>query len=124
VNITGSFQNNWLVQTEQIARLTATIRSLEEALKQKDVSLDKEKAGKKALGRLLANKSEKVPVENDPCPETAMKKTAPSPKERGNNNTRRKVHFNLETMVNIIGLSLFTTPTLLNRLFGFRLAMF
>ncbi|MDR1162028.1 MAG: IS66 family transposase [Tannerellaceae bacterium] len=85
-------------QAEQIAQLTAAIRSLEEALKQKDVSLDKEKAGKKALGRLLANKSEKVPVENDLCPETAVKKTAPSPKERSNNNTRRKVHFNLETI--------------------------
>jgi hypothetical protein len=85
-------------QAEQIAQLTATIHSLEEALKQRDVSLDKEQAGKKALGRLLANKSEKVAVENAPCSEAAAEKKAPSPKERGNNNARRKVHFNLETI--------------------------
>jgi transposase len=87
-----------LAQREQIACLTETIQSLEEALKQKDISLDKEKAGKKALGRLLANKSEKISVENDPCAEAPAEKKAPSPKERGNNNAHRKVHFNLETV--------------------------
>jgi hypothetical protein len=90
-------------QAEQITQLTVTIQSLEEALQQKDISLDKEKAGKKALGRLLANKSEKVPVEDTPCQEAPcqeapVKKTAPSPKERGNNNAHRKEYFNLETI--------------------------
>jgi hypothetical protein len=86
------------LQAEQIAQLRETIQSLEQALKQKDISPDREKAGKKAFDRLLADKSEKVFLNNPPCAEEQAAKTAHPPKERGNNNARRKVHFNLETI--------------------------
>lgn len=86
-------------QSEQITRmssqidsLTQTIRSLEEALTSKDVSLEKAENTKKALGKLLVHKSEKI----TPPPEELPEKTPVSLKERGNNNARRKEHFNLE----------------------------
>ena len=54
---------------------------------------------KRALGKLISNKSEKIVTAPPPCSpsdETPPKKVAPSAKERGNNNAKRKEHFDME----------------------------
>ena len=81
----------------QIELLTESVRSLEEALLAKDASAGKIRNTCRVPGKLITNKSEKiVPVPPSPSLADSPKAESPSPKERGNNNARRKDHFELE----------------------------
>lgn len=100
----------------QIATLTESVRSLEQALLSKDSSLEKALAAKNALGKLVHNKSEKVvPATPSPSPVDSGKKEYASAKERGNNNARRKEHFELEVQEHDIYPSLPDFPLELGR---------
>lgn len=83
--------------TNRVESLTESLHSLEEALLAKNASLEKVQNTNQKLSKLVTKKSEKVvpapPVEGQA---KAPEKQAPSPRERGNNNARRKEHFNLE----------------------------
>lgn len=83
----------------EIQTLTASVHSLEQALVARDASLEQTLATKRRLGKLLSNKSEKivtVPPSCSSADQTPLKKATPSAKERGNNNAKRKEHFELE----------------------------
>ena len=69
----------------QIETLTASVHSLEQALLSRDASLEQALVTKRALGKLISNKSEKIVTAPPPCSpsdETPPKKVAPSAKER------------------------------------------
>lgn len=102
-------QNNWLsaqlsaqsdhicLLTSQIATLTESLHSLEESLLDKESSLEKARKASHVLSKLITNKSEKVAAArslNGQAEE--RKREVSSPKERGNNNAKRKEHFELE----------------------------
>ncbi|MGL5919306.1 MAG: IS66 family transposase, partial [Bacteroidales bacterium] len=90
-------QENLVVTlSQQIADLTSTIESLQEALLAKNKDLGKKGAQIKGLSKILSNKSEK---QTDVIPEATEAQKAPTPKERGNNGAKRKVHYNLETII-------------------------
>ncbi len=98
----------------QIELLTESVRSLEEALLAKDASAGKIRNTCRALGKLITNKSEKIaPV--SPSLADSPKTESPSPKERGNNNARRKDHFELEVQEHDIYPSLPDFPLELAR---------
>lgn len=83
----------------QIETLTASVHSLEQALLSKDASLGRALDTKRALGKLISNKSEKIVPATSSCPSpggTVPENRVPSPKERGNNNAKRKEHFDME----------------------------
>lgn len=82
--------------TALIKTLTDSLQSLEQALVAKESSLGKALNKGKALSRLLGNKTEKLTPVIAPEKEKEQQPSAPTPKERGNNNARRKKHFNLE----------------------------
>ena len=85
--------------SNQITTLTDSVHSLEQALLQKDASLENLAAKNRALGDLVKCKSEKIepPLPSSPQEESPKAgKKGPSPKERGNNNAKRKEHFELE----------------------------
>ena len=68
----------------QIETLTASVHSLEQALLSRDASLEQALVTKRALGKLISNKSEKIVTAPPPCSpsdETPPKKVAPSAKE-------------------------------------------
>lgn len=101
----------------QIDSLTETVRSLEQALLCKESSQEKAPAVKRTLGKPAHNKSEKITSAPPSCVSAQNgKKQAPSPKERGNNNTRRKEHFELEVQEHDIYPSLPGFPLELARL--------
>ena len=82
----------------QVGSLTETIRSLEKSLLQKNGDMQKVEGKNQRMSKLLSNKSEKlVPyaAKEEPA------ETAPPvlPKDRGNNNAKRKEYFSLETIV-------------------------
>lgn len=80
-------------QSDQIESLIKSLHSLEQTLAQKEVSLVKASNKNSGLARLIANKSEKQPIPVvSHTPDTPV---APSPKERGNNNARRKQHLQI-----------------------------
>lgn len=84
--------------TVLIEKLTESVDSLEKALITKGASLEKAHNSNRALGKLIGKKSEKItPVT---CPDEAGAQKTPkepsSAKERGNNNAKRKEHFELE----------------------------
>lgn len=78
--------------TGRIEELTASVQSLEQVLASRNVSLEKMKNTKEALGKLVSRKSEKISQATPACrkPEEAEPKNGYSPKERGNNNAKRK----------------------------------
>ena len=82
----------------QVGSLTDTVRSLEESLLQKNGDMQKLEGKTRGMSKLLSNKSEKrVP---DAAKEEPAEIAPPvSPKDRGNNNAKRKEHFSLETIV-------------------------
>lgn len=81
----------------QIDTLTESVRSLEQALLAKDSSPEKALAVKRTLGKLAHNKSEKIVFTTSSSVSSEnQKQEAPSAKERGNNNAKRKEHFELE----------------------------
>jgi hypothetical protein len=128
-------------QTNKIMELTATIQSMEEAMRERDVNILNLKAQNKALGNLLNNKSEKIKVtskkasdapdatttgETPQIAEMAATGQTPqvaemaaivdgskvieglekekekpkyNPKDRGNNQARRKEFFDIETII-------------------------
>lgn len=100
-----------LRQSEQIEKLVASVASLEKALLEKNGYIESLAGKNKGLSKLLSNKSEKMknrkPAapenENDETPqsETSEDKNCKkkSPKERGNNNARRKEFFGLEEVL-------------------------
>lgn len=93
-------ENLILGLTEQVTRLTATINSLEEALTLKNGKLNKQQHLNQCMAKLLTNESEKqVPPNKEETIQIATKPPTPSPKERGNNNARRKEHFKLEEKI-------------------------
>ncbi len=87
-------------QSIQIKELTASIRSLEEALLLKNGHIQKLTNKNRGLGKLLSNKSEKitVPAGSDQVKEPG-ETAAANLKERGNNNAKRKEFFDLETII-------------------------
>ena len=59
--------------------------------------MQKRQKTNQALSKLITKKSEKIiPIPSADEPVGNRKKKAPSPKERGNNNARRKEYFDLE----------------------------
>ena len=119
-------------QTIQIKELTATIQSMEEAMQLMNSNLQSLKARNRGLGKLVDNKSEKITVDTkkasdeststtgevnestsaaggiDECvptssePEASKKVSSFNPKDRGNNNSRRKIIFDIETVIDHI----------------------
>lgn len=87
-------------QSIQIEELTASIRSLEEALLVKNGNIQSLAGKNRGLSKLLSNKSEKITVPaasgqvNEPGETVAA-----NLKERGNNNAKRKEFFDIETII-------------------------
>lgn len=86
--------------TLQVSTLTASIRSLEEALLQKNGSIQSLASKNRGLGKLIGHKSEKITSaspfnEAIPCEEPSRM----DPKERGNNHAKRKEFFDMETII-------------------------
>lgn len=87
-------------QSIQIKELTASIRSLEEALLLKNVHIQKLTNKNRGLGKLLSNKSEKIAVPAGSAQVKVPGETAAANlKERGNNNAKRKEFFDMETII-------------------------
>jgi len=87
-------------QSIQIKELTASIRSLEEALLLKNGHIQELTGKNRGLGKLLSNKSEKITVPAGAAPVKDPGETAAANlKERGNNNAKRKEFFDLETII-------------------------
>jgi transposase len=90
-------------QSIHIQELTSSIRSLEEALLSKKADNLALEGKNRGLGKLLSNKSEKVA----PAPEVEQIQVGIEPqgpfrvdlKERGNNNSKRKEYFDMETIL-------------------------
>ena len=82
--------------TGRVEELTKSIHSLEQTLVSRNISLEKVKNTRDALGKLISQKSEKI------SPDTLSEKSGNTehpeyaPKERGNNNAKRKEYFELE----------------------------
>lgn len=90
--------NNVCHLTHRVETLTETLHSLEKAFSAKESSMQKMQKTNQALSKLVTKKSEKiVPVPSADKPAENRKKEAPSPKERGNNNARRKEYFDIQT---------------------------
>ena len=86
--------------TMQVRQLTESVHSLEEALTLKNGKLKKQENISRGLGKLINNESEKqVPGKAEAVRQTAPSGPCPSPKERGNNKSKRKEHFELEEKV-------------------------
>lgn len=90
-------------QSIQIQELIASIQSLEKALLEKKADNLALEGKNRGLGKLLSNKSEKItatPETEQPIPETQPQGPVRIDlKERGNNNSKRKEFFDLETIV-------------------------
>ena len=87
-------------QSIQIEELTASIRSLEEALLIKNGSIQALTGKNRGLGKLISNKSEKITVPAGSGQVKALEETVvPNLKERGNNNAKRKEFFDMETII-------------------------
>lgn len=85
----------------QVEALTLQLSSLEESIRAKDNDVQKLKNKNKGLSKLLCNESEKVHPVNGTTQECLTPQTEPkaapfNPKERGNNNAKRKEFFNIE----------------------------
>jgi transposase len=87
-------------QSILIEELTASIRSLEEALLLKNDSIQALAGKNRGLGKLLSGKSEKITVISPGGEVTVLKEAAVvNLKERGNNNAKRKEFFDIETII-------------------------
>jgi len=110
-------------QSSNIKDLTATIQSMEESMRLRDSNIQSLKEQNRALGNLSRNKSEKITVnslktadtsesgESIKAPESGetakademfekpKEKPPFNPKDRGNNNAKRKEYFDLETVI-------------------------
>lgn len=89
--------------TQQVSALTKSVQSLEKALLAKNAD-NLALAGKnRGLGKLISNKSEKItaPAQTEqPLPEAQPQGPVRIDlKERGNNNSKRKEYFDMETIV-------------------------
>ena len=85
------------LSTIQTDELKQTIASLQEALLQKDKDVSSLSGKNRGLAKLLNNSSEKqTPKETEGTPNNIKEKKPFSPKERGNNGAKRKIHINLE----------------------------
>lgn len=86
--------------TAQVQQLTQAVHSLEEALTLKNGKLKKQENINRGLGKLISNQSEKQ-VSDKPASvsQAPASRPCPSPKERGNNNSKRKEHFELEEIL-------------------------
>ena len=76
--------------TRRIEDLTASVHSFEQVLISRNASLEKMKNTKDALSKLVNRKSEKISPAAPPCRESREPANVYSPKERGNNNARRR----------------------------------
>ena len=84
-------------QSNKVFLLTHQVETLTEALQSLEASMQKRQKTNQALSKLITKKSEKIiPIPSADEPVGNRKKKAPSPKERGNNNARRKEYFDLE----------------------------
>ncbi len=97
----------------QVEQLTQTIRSLEEVVRAGNDSLSKARQQVGYLSKLGKNPSEKIrpeqhgptarkpadPTNGDTAADTPAAKQKTGAKERGNNNARRKEHFEIETII-------------------------
>ena len=87
-------------QSIQIEELTASIRSLEEALLLKNGHIQTLTNKNRGLGKLISNKSEKMGDPTGSLQVKAQEETATANlKERGNNNAKRKEFFDMETII-------------------------
>ncbi len=92
-------------QSKQIEKLTATIASLEQALLSKSTNIQALSNENRGLGKLLANKSEKITVptitleEQSSAHQEKEEPTSIDLKQRGNNKAKRKEFFDLETII-------------------------
>ena len=87
-------------QSIRIEELTASIRSLEEALLLKNGSIQTLAGKNRGLSKLLSGKSEKITVVSTSGEETVPKEAAVvNLKDRGNNNAKRKEYFDIETIL-------------------------
>ncbi len=96
----GSLLEQLRQQSIRIEELTASIRSLEEALLLKNGNIQTLAGKNRGLSKLLSGKSEKITVANR-CGEAIVPKevTVVNLKERGNNNAKRKEFFDIETII-------------------------
>lgn len=89
--------------TQQVSALTKSVQSLEKALLEKKADNQALEGKNRGLGKLLSNKSEKVttPAQiEQPLPEAQPQGPIRIDlKERGNNNSKRKEYFDMETIV-------------------------
>ena len=92
--------------TRQVASLTEEVAGLNVLLVQKGEEEAKARRALKALGKLNANKSEKqsVPPQKEDAPENSNQpdteeKHAPKERPHTNNGARRKVYYELETVI-------------------------
>lgn len=103
--------------TNQIATLTESLHSLEESLLDKESSMEKARKTNHVLSKLITNKSEKVAAARSLNGQAEEReREVSSPKERGNNNAKRKEHFELEVQEHDIYPSLPGFPLELARL--------
>jgi hypothetical protein len=96
--------NRLAIFSVKMNEMAQTIESLQEALLQKNKDLSSLSGKNRGLTKLLGNSSEKVtvtPTEIDPetAPQAVPEKKPYSPKERGNNGAKRKIHVDLEEEV-------------------------
>jgi hypothetical protein len=87
-------------QSILIQEMTASIRSMEEALLLKNGHIQTLTGKNRGLSKLIGNKSEKVTVIS-PCQNVEPPKESPvvNLKDRGNNNAKRKEFFDIETII-------------------------
>lgn len=88
--------------SDQLQEQFQTIKSLEESLLKKGKDISSLVGKNHGLTKLLRNTSEKITPPLSAPQEGMMQqggKKAPLPKERGNNQAKRKVHFNLEEVI-------------------------
>lgn len=87
--------------------MMSTITSMQEALLEKDTVVNKQKRINKGLSKLVSNKSEKhkpsvitsSEVENKTMASSFPVKSTYAPKERGDNEAKRKEYFDIETVM-------------------------
>ena len=104
IRLSAQREKSLLEQVHQLSirieELTATIRSLEEALLLKNGNIQTLAGKNRGLSKLLSGKSEKITVLSHGGEVMAPKEPAEvNLKERGNNNAKRKEFFDIETII-------------------------
>lgn len=90
--------------TSRVSELQATLQSLTSSFQESKADANRLKNQKRALGKLLENKSEKINRKQEEKEEAKNIPEEPKfdPKSRGNNGVKRKEYFNVETRLHEI----------------------